>query len=127
MAGTINFVAGAAEVLPPPVGPSANRSGTQHAERRGAPDGSIPGQSTEGSRGQSAQAARVFATADARGQNAGLSNKTTLIFERDGDNGRMYLYIRDKRTGEEVMRIPSKVLDDAEPQPSPNCRVDIRV
>ncbi len=127
MAGTINLVAGAAEVLPPPVGSSANRSGTQHAERRGAPDRSIPGQSTEGARGPSVQAGKIAATADARGQNAGLSSKTTLIFQRDGENGRMYLYIRDKQTGEEVMRIPSKVLDDAESQPSPSRRVDIRV
>jgi len=35
---------------------------------------------------------------------------TTLSFERDAEDGRMYLHIRDKRTGEELERIPKSYL-----------------
>jgi uncharacterized FlaG/YvyC family protein len=128
MAGTISLVAGAAaEVLSPPDGSFAKRSGLQRAENRGLPKESMPGQATGSPRAESAQDGRGLASTVARGQNAGSSHKTMLIFERDDKSGKMYLYIRDKRTGEEVVRIPRKLLGDAEPEPEAGSRVDIRV
>jgi hypothetical protein len=126
MAGTISFMAGAAaEVLSTPVGSSAKRTGMQHAENRSVAGRAIPGQPTEGLRDQMALDAKGLAPAPSQGRSAAPANKTTMIFERD-DSGRMYLYIRDKRTGEEVIRIPRKILGDAEPKPS-GSRLDIRV
>ncbi len=127
MAGTISFVAGAAaDVLPPPVGLSAKRSGTQHAENRGVAGRALPGPPIEGLREQPIMDAKGLTSTSTQGQSPGPSHKTSLIFERDENNGKMYLYIRDRRTGEEVLRIPRRILGDAEPQATGNC-VDIRV
>jgi len=127
MAGTISFLAGApVEVLSPSAGSSANRSGMQHPGDHGVAGRAIARQPTQDLGGQPTLDAKGLAATAAQGEKAGPSSKTTLIFERDDKSGKMYLYIRDKRTGEEVIRIPRKILGDAEPQAA-GSRVDIRV
>jgi uncharacterized FlaG/YvyC family protein len=128
MAGTISMLAGAAaEVLHSPVGSSPNRSVTQRAESRSAPVRSSPKQPVEGIPEQLAQDSRYPAAILERARSAGLANRTTLTFERDVKDGKMYLYIKDKRTGDEVIRIPKKQLETADPQPVPSRRVDVRI
>jgi uncharacterized FlaG/YvyC family protein len=128
MAGTISMLAGAAaEVLPPPVGSSPNRSGPQRSENRGAPESSAPKPPVEGIEEESAQHGKYLALLLERARNAGLANNTTLTFERDNLDGNMYLSIKDKRTGEEVIRIPKKYLENAAPHQGLGHRVDVRI
>ncbi len=128
MAGTISMLAGAAaEVLPSPVGSSPNRSVTQRAESRSASVRSLPKQPVEGIPEKPAQDSRYPAAILERARSAGLGSRTTLMFERDVKDGRMYLYIKDKRTGEEEFCIPKKALETADPQPAPGHRVDVRI
>ncbi len=128
MAGTINLLAGAAaEVLPSPVGASLNRSATQRAESHSAPVTPLSRQPVESPPERPAQPSSYPATSPERAQTAGLAKRTTLTFERDLDNGKMYLYIKDKRTGEEVLRIPSKILKTVNPQADTGHRVDVRI
>lgn len=128
MAGTINLLAGAAaEVLPSPVGASPNRSVTQRAENRSAPVRPLPKQPVEDIPEQPAQDSLYPAAILERARSAGLANRTTLTFERDVENGKMYLYIKDKSTGADVIRIPNKILENANPQPGPSHQVDVRI
>ncbi len=127
MAGTISMLAGAAEVLPSPGGSSPNRSVTPRAENHSAHVRSLPEQPVVGIPEQPAQGSRYSAEVLERARSAGLANRTSLMFERDIDDGKMYLYIKDKRTGDEVIRIPRKQLETADPQPVPGHRVDVRI
>ncbi len=128
MAGTINLLAGAAaEVLPSPVGASLNRSATRRAESHSAPVTPLPRQPVESPSEQRAQVSSYPTPIPERAQTDGLAKRTTLTFERDLDNGKMYLYIKDKRTGEEVLRIPSKILKTVNPQADTGHRVDVRI
>jgi hypothetical protein len=58
---------------------------------------------------------------------AGLANDTTLTFERNDLHGNMYMSIKDKRTGEEIIRIPMKYSNDAAPHQESGHRVDVRI
>ncbi len=128
MAGAIDLlVRAAAEVLPSPVGASLNRSVTQRADYNSAPTRPLPGQPADRPTGPPAQEGPHHAANAERAPGAGLAKLTTLTFERDVDNGRMYLYIKEKRTGEEVLRIPSKILGTAERREESGHRVDVRI
>jgi uncharacterized FlaG/YvyC family protein len=128
MAGTISLLAGAAaEVLPSPVGSSLSRSGPQRSEDRRAPERTAPKPPVEGIQEESFQDRKYLASLLEQARNAGLANSTTLTFERDDLDGDMYVSIKDKRTGEEVIRIPKKLLDSAVlHQGSGHC-VDVRI
>ena len=128
MAGTISLLAGAAaEGLPSPVGASPNRSVAQRAENRSVPVRPLPEQPGEGLPVEPTQESIYPAAILERAQAAGLARRTTLTFERDIENGKMYVYIKDKSTGEEVIRIPNKILENASPQPEPDHQVDVRI
>ncbi len=128
MAGTISFLPGAtAEGLPSPVGASPKRSVAQRGEYPSAPVRPLPEQPAEGLPEQPAETNIYPAAILERAQAAGLARRTTLIFERDVENGKMYVHIRDKSTGEEVTRIPNKILENASPQPEPDHQVDVRI
>lgn len=43
-----------------------------------------------------------------------LASRTTIYYARDDQSGRMYLYVKDRRTGEELYRIPKDYLPAAE-------------
>jgi uncharacterized FlaG/YvyC family protein len=60
-------------------------------------------------------------------QDVALANTTTLSFERDAEDGRMYIHVRDKRTGEVLYRIPRNYLKDADPTLRPEHHVDLRI
>ncbi len=128
MAGTIDMLAGAAaEVLPSPVGTSPNRSVAQRVENTGAVDGSKRGlESAALSDGPAPDRTFLISVLE-KARNAGLSKSTSLTFERDTTDGRMYLYIRDRHTGEEVVRIPKKFLEDATINQGQSHRVDVRI
>ena len=128
MAGTISLLAGAAaEGLSSPAGASPIRSAAQRTEYRSAPARPLPEQPVEGLPEQPSQDSVYPASILEQARNAGLARRTTLTFERDIENGKMYVYIKDKSTGEEVIRIPNKILENASPQPEPYHQVDVRI
>lgn len=126
MAGTISL-AGAAEVLPSPVGSSPNRTVAPRAGIRGARVQSAAEQHVAATREQPTQNSRYASAVLEQARSAGLANHTTLMFERDIDDGKIYLYIKDKRTGDEVIRIPKKQLEPAGPKEVHGHRVDVRI
>lgn len=43
-----------------------------------------------------------------------LASRTVIYYARDEQSGRMYLYVKDRRTGEELYRIPKDYLPMAD-------------
>lgn len=43
-----------------------------------------------------------------------LASRTAIYYARDEQSGRMYLYVKDRRTGEELYRIPKDYLPAAD-------------
>jgi uncharacterized FlaG/YvyC family protein len=128
MAGTITMLAGAIqEVLPSPVGTSPIRAAIQRPEEPGAVETSARKQDIEGLIEGPAPDKTYLASILERAQKVGLSNSSSLSFERDATDGKMYLYIRDKRTGDEIIRIPKKYLEDAVLNQGQSHRVDVRI
>jgi uncharacterized FlaG/YvyC family protein len=122
MAGEISFIAGAvAETLSPPTAASPNRSGHPRTAERSSPakTESLP-------EGYSEDRALLNSILE-RARNVSLSNNTTLSFERDDADGRMYLHIKDKGTGQELCRIPKKYLSDIEPHLWQRHELDVRI
>jgi uncharacterized FlaG/YvyC family protein len=122
MAGEISILPGAAtEVLPSPVAISPNRSG--------APKGSTPQQkkSAESVPAGYPEDQAVLGSILKRAQNVALANNTTLSFERDDADGKIYIYIKDKRTGEELYRIPKKLAANIDFQHDQSHKVDVRI
>jgi uncharacterized FlaG/YvyC family protein len=124
MAGTINPLAGAAAgILPSPAGSSSNRSANPRTEEHRAPVRSAPIPPEAGT-----QVERTLLTSSLeRARSAGLSQKTSLSFERDDESGKIYLSIKDRRTGEEVIRIPKKYLEGGDLPEKAGSRVDVRI
>lgn len=128
MTGTIEMLAGAvAEVLPSPVGPLAIRSHAQRREDAGAVEKTEARLDVEALSGQDAPDKAFLASILEKARSAGFSKKTELSFEQDAANGQMYVYVRDKRTGEEVLRIPAEYLADAALRKGQVHRVDVRI
>lgn len=60
-------------------------------------------------------------------QRATLASDTTIYYERDDQNGRMYLHVMDKRTGEELYRIPKDYLPADPANPAQAHRLDVQI
>jgi uncharacterized FlaG/YvyC family protein len=60
-------------------------------------------------------------------QRAALANDTTIYYQRDETNGRMYLHVKDKRTGEELYRIPKDYLPTPDKSPTESHTVDLMI
>ena len=56
-----------------------------------------------------------------------LAQNTTLSFERSAEDGRMYIFVKDKQTGEEIYRIPRSYLNNIDPKIWQQHRVDLRI
>ena len=56
-----------------------------------------------------------------------LATDTTIYYQRDAQNGRMYLHVMDKRTGEELYRIPKDFLPALDPDPGDTHQVDVEI
>jgi hypothetical protein len=56
-----------------------------------------------------------------------LASDTTIHFERSEENGKMYIYVKDKVTGEELYRIPRDLARNPEPQSSEARQLDVRI
>ena len=59
-------------------------------------------------------------------ENISLASNTTIHFERNDEDGKMYMHVRDKHTGEELYRIPKDFLQDLNPEPENN-QLDVRI
>jgi uncharacterized FlaG/YvyC family protein len=106
-----------------------NRSGSPRSADRRAPDRTAPqdeGRAEGLPEGVSEERALLNSILE-RARNVTLSKNTTLSFERDDTDGRMYLHVKDKSTGEELYRIPKKYLSDIEPHLWQRHEVDVRI
>jgi uncharacterized FlaG/YvyC family protein len=130
MAGEIGKISGAAvEALPSPIVASSHRSNAQRHHESGASIRSTPRPATSADGLQDDYPADRTSLASIleRAQNAALANTTSMSFERDDADGKMYLYIKDKRTGEDLYRIPKKYLAATDPKPGPGHTVDVHI
>jgi len=130
MAGEITLMAGVpAEAQPPPAGAAADRSTPHSAGQAGAPRRSAPQQTTgvPASQDESSEERTLLTSMLEHAQNVALSQNTTLAFERDEKDGKMYLHIKDKRTGEDLYRIPKKYLAGIDPHLWQRQQVDVRI
>ena len=130
MAGEISIIAGAvAEAHPSPVAASQNRSGAPRTADRIGPGRTASqdeGNTKELPEGYSEERALLNSILE-RARNVTFSQNTTLSFERDDTDGRMYLHVKDKRTGEDIYRIPKKYLSEVEPHLWQRHEVDVRI
>ncbi len=60
-------------------------------------------------------------------QQTALASRTSVYYARDAEDGKMYLHVKDKRTGEDLYRIPKDYLKIPEPEVEPAARVDVRI
>ncbi len=134
MAGEMISISGVlADALPSPAAVSVYRTGSHRpaapAKARGAPETSTSHQKTgaEGLQRSEPDDKELLAKILERAQNIVLAQNNKLSFERDTQDGKMYMYIRDKNTGEEVYRIPKNYLKNVDPRLWEPHRVDVRI
>jgi uncharacterized FlaG/YvyC family protein len=115
-----------------PIGPAARRdatkpgqdSGEATAAGRSAPDKETGGAVLE----EAAQAKKEeLSLLLDHAQRSALASNTTIYYRRDDQNGRMYLHVMDKRTGEELYRIPKDFLPALDPDPGDTHQVDVEI
>ena len=135
MAIGINFLAGAvANSVPSLAGTATKRSGVE--QRSAAPV------DNEATRAEQAELLEKVQTEwsekgvkEERQETSSLldltermsfASDTTIHFQRNDDNGRMYMHVMDKRTGEELYRIPRDFLQEMESQADDH-QVNVRI
>jgi uncharacterized FlaG/YvyC family protein len=62
-----------------------------------------------------------------RAQDVELGKDTTYSFERSDKDGKVYISVKDKRTGGELYRIPKHYLTDVDLQNKQRHQVDVRI
>jgi len=129
MAVDISQIAGAATDL---LSLSASVSSVSAGSRRADPDGtpSIPPASEkEGVSAQESTPDNKAYLMDRQefSQNTELAHNTSYSFERSDQDGKVYLSIKDKRTGQELYRVPKHYLSGIDPRLKPSHQVDIRI
>jgi len=130
MAGEISNLAGTAlAARPAPAAPPAHRAGS----RRPVPDAdpekaaALPATDKKGQAGGSPDLSSSLDEMVEKAQNRVLTNSTTLSFERDSLDGKMYICVKDRRTGEDLYRIPRNYLADSEASDTQSHQVDVRI
>jgi uncharacterized FlaG/YvyC family protein len=134
MTPEISMIAGIhADSLPSPVAESSSRSGShsspvtsENPKDSGAPAPNpvfrmenLPDNSAENKEQAEARLERIRKTM--------VGQNTKLSFERDGTDGHIYLHVRDKTTGEEILRIPEDYLKNSDPSLLRHHEVDERI
>jgi hypothetical protein len=134
MAGEIGAIGGGfADALPSPVAASPNRSTHQGQvavpEARGAPGNPAPqaGNVLNDHKPGYPEDNTLLASILGRVQAAVQADNTAFYYERDGEDGKMYLHVKNKRTGEEIYRIPRNYLKNMEPSLLHRHQVDVRI
>jgi len=130
MAGEITIMAGAVvEAHSSPAVSFPHRSGVPRSTQGSAPAGTVS--QDKGNAGGipagDANQQDLLSSILERAQNVMLSKNTTISFERDGTDGEMCLYVRDKDTGEVICRIPKKYLPDLDSHLWQRHEVDVRI
>lgn len=129
MAMDISQIAGAAtDLLPSSVSASAVSAGP----RRPDPEGtlSIPAaNNNEGEPASEGSSVEKTYLTDLlqRAQDVELGKNTTYSFERSNNDGKVYMSVKDKRTGEELYRVPKHYLSEVDPQNKQRHQVDVRI
>jgi uncharacterized FlaG/YvyC family protein len=134
MSGEISMITGViAEALPSPVAASSNRSGSQRSkaptEAQSAPAMSAAQakRGGEGTQSNAPEENKLLNVKSEEAQKALMTHNATFSFERDQEDGRMYLHVKDKFTGEEIYRIPKNYLKGVDPQLGRDHKVDVRI
>jgi uncharacterized FlaG/YvyC family protein len=135
MAYGINFLAGAvAHSVPSPAGTATKRSGVEQKSTAPLQNEATRAEQTEllekvqdewtekGAREKREDLHSILELAET----LSLASDTTIHFQRNDDNGRMYMHVMDKHTGEELYRIPRDFLQELEQQ-SENHHLDVRI
>jgi uncharacterized FlaG/YvyC family protein len=126
MAVDISQIAGVAtDLLSSSASVSLASVGSHRADPEGAPgistaskkEGKTAQEGTSGDKGYVME----------RAQNAEIANNTTFSFERSDTDGKVYMSVKDKRTGKEICRIPKNYLSGIDPQYKPRHQVDVRI
>jgi uncharacterized FlaG/YvyC family protein len=130
MAGEISQITGVlTESLGLQAGTGLSRAAPRRQDAAGAREPQptksepVPGKPQDGSPAEET----YLASRVERAQEAALAHTTTLTFERDEEDGRMYIHVKDKRTGEELYRIPRNYLQGIDPKLRHAHRVDVRI
>jgi uncharacterized FlaG/YvyC family protein len=116
--GINNLISAVTRSISVPVGPASRHSApAREPDHRSEGGTDAAGQSNpQGDPGTAKweevmQAGRkTLAALSEYAQRAGLTNETTIYYQRDDQNGRMYLHVMDKHTGKELYRIPKDLL-----------------
>jgi uncharacterized FlaG/YvyC family protein len=130
VAGEISQISGvAAEALPSPVVATSKRSGVQCPKLGDVRDRPVAAEETDmgGLQNRSSSDDTFLASMLEHAQSVALGDNTTISFERDDQDGKMYVYVKDKRTGEELFRIPKNYLTSIDPHHRQNHRVDVHI
>jgi uncharacterized FlaG/YvyC family protein len=128
--GEISQVSGvAAEALPSPAVATSNRSRVQRPDVGGVPHRPTAAEETDmgGLQNRSPKEKTFLASMLEHAQSVALGNNTTISFERDDQDGKMYAHVKDKRTGEELFRIPKNYLTSVDPHYRQHHKVDVRI
>ena len=135
MANGINFLAGAvANSVSSPAGTATKRSGVEHEPAPHTRNETSSTERVELLNKVQAQwdKTRVDETKESVGyilelsENLSLAKDTTIHFERNDENGKMYMHVCDKQTGEVLYRIPRDFLQDLS-QEKLNLQLDVRI
>jgi uncharacterized FlaG/YvyC family protein len=134
MSGEISMITGVSvDALPSPVAASSNRFGSQRStaptEAPRAPEtgATQPGQDVQGKRSSTAEEIKLLDMKSEQVQQALMTHNAIFSFERDQEDGRMYLHVMDKLTGEEIYRIPKNYLRGTDPQQGQDHKVDVHI
>ena len=60
-------------------------------------------------------------------QRSALASDTTIYYQKDDQNGRMYLHVMDKETGKELYRIPKDYLPAPSVKAAESHHLDVQV
>ena len=108
---------------------ATNRATSRRPESGGATErsSSKAREKTEASDGSSAKEKTLLKVLLERAQNVVLSKNTTLSFEQDPSDGKIYIHVKDKNTGEVLYRVPRKYLANIESHLWQSQKLDLRV
>jgi uncharacterized FlaG/YvyC family protein len=119
LVGEISQLSGAAVEAPPsPAVATSNRFGIQQPDVGSVLDKTAPAKETDtgGLQDGSPNKKTPLASMVAHARSVELGNNATITFERDHQDGKMYVHVKDKSTGKELFRIPENYLKSADPQ-----------
>jgi uncharacterized FlaG/YvyC family protein len=133
--GIDNLASAVARSVALPVGPAARPSapGRERTQRSEASAEAVGRSTPEKGSGKAdweevAQARKeTLAALLEYAQRAALASDTTIYYQKDDKNGRMYLHVTDKETGKELYRIPKDLFTMSSVETTQSHQLDVQV